>query len=373
MTSGVIPQVGFVGRSGSGKTTLIERLVPELLARGLRIAVVKHSHHTVEMDRPGKDSWRFREAGAEHVFLLTPERAYLQTTPLNEASNLDTFVQDVDLVIHEGGRSSEHPKVLVGEGICEALDRGTRGVALAVVGDHTSSGLPVFDRDDVAGVAAFLAGFVESAVGEASFSRLLSQSVAAHGHMCPGQVLGVRMTVRALQELGLSVPPPAKRLAVFVETDRCAIDAIASVSGCSVGKRSLKLIDHGKMAATFLDLATGAAVRVVVRDDSREHVPAYASPDMHSHEAQSLAYRLMPEQELLAVQRVSVSPMAFDPAGSRPGRAPCDDCGEHVTEGREERQGGKLLCKQCAGDSYYTLETGQASWPESSSASTLIS
>ncbi len=104
------------------------------------------------------------------------------------------------------------------------------------------------------------------------FEALLLESVKVHGHLCAGQVLGVRMSMLGLREIGISDPKGADRksLIVFVEMDRCATDAVQSVTGCSLGKRSMKFMDYGKMAATYLNLKTGKAIRIVAREDSRD-------------------------------------------------------------------------------------------------------
>jgi formylmethanofuran dehydrogenase subunit E len=352
-TSSSAPQVALVGRSGSGKTTLIERVVSLMTEQGLKLAVVKHTHHLAEMDRDGKDSWRFGRAGAGIVVLTSPGWTHLRAAHgLVAPESVDSFLAKADLVIHEGGRSSPHPKVLIGETEAEARERGTEGRILATIG--TSSGsLPSFSRDDAAGVAALLSSI--AVCRRPSFETLLERSVAHHGHLCPGQVLGVRMTVRGLEELGLPIQGSRKRLFIIAETDRCAIDAIASVSGCSVGKRSLRVIDHGKMAACFVDTVSGEAVRVAARDDARDLVTLYAEEGFEGHEAQASAYQKMPDAELLAVQRVRVTLPESEYPGRKRGRAACEQCGEHVADGREVTDAGRRLCRACAGDSYFTL------------------
>ncbi len=356
MTSHTPYHLGFVGPSGSGKTTLIEAVLPCLTAQGLRVAVVKHTHHKVEMDAPGKDSWRFDEAGANRVILATPERVFVQArlARAGEEDYLGGLAGGADLVIHEGGRWLDHPKVLVRETAAEARERGTQGAVLAVVGASTvDAGVPAFHRDDVEGVATLISSLAPARGAEPSFDSLLDQAVAAHGHLCPGQVLGVRMTIAGLHGLGLSIPPPRKRLLAFIETDRCAADAVASVSGCSLGKRTLRHMDFGKMAATFLDLTTGRAVRVTARDDARDRVAAYVPGAADGHEAQTTAYRLMPDAELLTLQDVRVALKDGDLPGPPRGRRPCSACGEHVSYGREVVRDGALVCRACAGESYY--------------------
>jgi len=344
------PEIAFVGRSGSGKTTLLERVLPRLTAAGLRVGVVKHTHHQVEWDQPGKDSWRFARAGAAAVVLATPEALLAQARREGHTTGL---LADVDLVLHEGDRGSPLDKVLVGESLQEARSNGTLGRVIAVVGGPAAPDLPRFERDDVEGVAGLLR---EAAMHSlSSFEALLERSVAAHGHLCPGQVLGVRMTMRGLAELGLPVPPPPKTVIAVVETDRCAADAVASVSGCSLGRRSLKHYDLGKMAASFLDLSTGRAVRVAARDDSREAVARYSAGVEDPHDAQTEAYRLMPDEELLRVQAVELHLAESDLPGRPRRRVPCAQCGEHVSDDRHVLVAGRPLCRSCAGKPYYRV------------------
>lgn len=346
-------EIAFVGGSNTGKTTLIEGVLARLGEAGVRVAVVKHTHHQVEWDTPGKDSYRFREAGANPIVLRTPRWDLIQSRGSGTDEGIRRVLAQAQLVIHEGARRSQSPKVLVGESIDEARRKGTAGEIIAVVGTEHGGAVPTFSRGDVEGVARFLLGRLELPPGEASFAQLLDRSVAAHGHLCPGQVLGVRMAIRGLHELGLRAPPPAKRVVVMVETDRCAADAVGSVTGCSLGKRTLKYFDYGKMAATFLDLHTAAAVRVVARDDSRERVPAYAPDIEDSHEAQTAAYRLMPDAELMTVEPVRVLLSEADMPGRPSVRVPCSQCGEHVSGDRRVTVEGRELCRACAGGAYY--------------------
>ena len=189
-----------------------------------------------------------------------------------------------------------------------------------------------------------------------SFEELLEESVAAHGHTCAGQVLGVRMAMRGLSELSLDPDAPAdrRRLIVYVEIDRCAADAVASVTGCRLGKRTLKHVDYGKVAATFVDIETGRAVRVLARDEARERVDDYiASADLPKHEAQLRAYQVMPEEDLFVVMPVQVRVPAEDMPGRPTRRVTCQACGESVNDGREVTVAGQTLCRACAGESYY--------------------
>jgi formylmethanofuran dehydrogenase subunit E len=341
--------VAFVGPSAGGKTTLIEALVPLLRAGGLRLGVVKHTHHDVDLEVPGKDSWRFREAGASRVLLATPRRLFAAGGVSDGA--MAPLVADLDLVLHEGGRKLPCAKILVGEDLAGARALGTAGTVIGSVG-ASSAGLPSFSRDDAEGVAEFLLSYLASR-GGGRLDALIDRAVAAHGHLCPGQVLGVRMAVAGIEALGLALPPHRKRLLVFVENDRCATDAIASATGCSLGKRSLRYIPFAKMAATFVDLDTGRAVRVAARDDSRGRVADFAQGETEAHAAQLVAYRSMPDALLLAIQEVRVPLAEADLPGARRARTPCASCGEHVGAGFEAPLRGAVLCRACAGEAYY--------------------
>jgi formylmethanofuran dehydrogenase subunit E len=195
------------------------------------------------------------------------------------------------------------------------------------------------------------------AIHERPFDSLLDEAVAFHGHLCPGQVLGVRMTVAGCRALGVGYPRDAgKRLVVLVEIDRCATDAIQALTGVSLGKRTLKHVDHGKMAATFADTANGEAVRVVARDDARALAAALTPGERDARRAQTAAYRTLPDDRLLRLERVIVDPGWLD---RRRVRVACARCGEGVNYEREVRVGGRALCRACAGESYYT----PAGWP----------
>jgi formylmethanofuran dehydrogenase subunit E len=190
-----------------------------------------------------------------------------------------------------------------------------------------------------------------------SLDELLAEAEVMHGgHACPGQVLGVRMAIRAFRELGIEEPgQDTKRLMVFVEIDRCAADAIAAVTGCRLGKRTLKHVDYGKMAATFLDTQTGQAVRVLALEESRDKAWRYARPGMSKHEVQREAYKVMPDNWLFAVQKVEVDLRPEDQPGPPISRLACDRCGEWINDRREVRTNGYVLCRACANGSYYRV------------------
>ena len=188
-----------------------------------------------------------------------------------------------------------------------------------------------------------------------TFEGLLRESVKVHGHLCPGQVLGVKMSMLGLREIGISDPrgKDRKSLIVYVEMDRCATDAVQSVTGCSLGHRTMKFMDYGKMAATFVNLRTGRAVRVIAKEDSRQKAKEYFPGIGNTYEAQLEAYKIMSDSELFDVREVNVTVKPEDMPGRPLRRVKCDSCGEHVQDGREVHRDGKALCRPCADSGYY--------------------
>jgi len=182
-----------------------------------------------------------------------------------------------------------------------------------------------------------------------SLDELLRQAEAVHGHMCPGQILGVRMALLGLKHLGIDDPRGAdrKRLVTFVEIDRCATDAIGMATGCRLGKRTLKFRDWGKMAATFVDLESGRAVRVVALENSRD-----LAQQLHPRESKSrqqmMAYLELADEQLFRTQLVKVHVDPAELPGHRGERFTCPRCGEGVNFGRFETVGGEQLCLSCA-------------------------
>ncbi len=192
-----------------------------------------------------------------------------------------------------------------------------------------------------------------------SFNELLTDAATMHrGHVCPGQVLGVRMAMLGCQLLGIDEPTQGKRLIVYVEIDRCMADAIAAVTGCRLGKRTLKHIDYGKCACTFVDTVTGRAVRVSAREDSREHMWHHVPFESDKTVGQCEAYKVMLDEELFVVQEVLVDIPEHDQPGRPVSRVICALCSESINDRREVRLNGQVLCRACAQGSYY-YEVGQ--------------
>ncbi len=187
-----------------------------------------------------------------------------------------------------------------------------------------------------------------------TLAEYLEQAAQSHGHMCPGQVLGVRMAMRGLRELGFDDPAKFRKcLVTFVEIDRCLTDAVSLVTGCRLGKRSLKFINHGKAAATFLDLETNRAVRVVAREDSRGKAKSMFPEIAEESMRQLEAYKVMDDAELFVVEDVEVNLPPKDLPGRPRSRVACDQCGEGINDGRERLVNGRVLCRSCAGESYF--------------------
>ncbi len=188
------------------------------------------------------------------------------------------------------------------------------------------------------------------------FDALLDESVKIHGHLCPGQVLGVKMSILGLKSIGIEEPKgkDRKSLIVFVEMDRCATDAVQSVTGCSLGHRTMKFMDYGKMAATFLNTTTGKAMRIVAREDSRGKAKERFPEIENKYAGQLEAYKVMSDEELFDVMEVVVKLRPEDMPGRPMRRVRCDSCGEHVQDMREVYQDGKVLCVPCARGGYYT-------------------
>lgn len=181
-----------------------------------------------------------------------------------------------------------------------------------------------------------------------SFDELLSESSSIHGHHCAGQIIGVRMAMIGCRDVGIDEPKGCKKLVVYVEMDRCATDAVQAVTGCSLGKRTLKFLDYGKMAATFINTETGQATRVLAKDDARALVAQYAPEEASPREAQKQAYRIMPEEALFSIKRVTLQVPAQEMPGYRTPRVECAECGEGINFHREIRVGERTLCIPCA-------------------------
>lgn len=188
-----------------------------------------------------------------------------------------------------------------------------------------------------------------------TFDEYVGLAEAAHGHMCAGQILGLRLAIHGCALLGIEDPTgrDRKRFVTYVEIDRCATDAVMVVTGCRLGKRAMKFRDFGKVAATFVDLATSHAVRVVALESSRQRARDLYPEIENKNQQQMRAYRDLSDEELFSYQWVRVNVKPEDLPGFKGPRIACDECGEGVNFNREVVVDGRTLCRACAGERYY--------------------
>lgn len=186
-----------------------------------------------------------------------------------------------------------------------------------------------------------------------ALQTLLDCSSALHGHLCPRQILGVRLALAAGRALGLAFPRMDKRVLVFVETDGCFADGVAVASGCWLGRRTMRLVDHGKVAATFVDTKTGKAVRVAPRTDVRQRVKDSRPEGQKRYDAYLQAYQEWPDGDILTVQGVEMKLDIPGIVSVHGKRVVCQACQEEIINEREVVQDGRVLCAACAGNSYF--------------------
>ena len=188
------------------------------------------------------------------------------------------------------------------------------------------------------------------------FETLLKGSAKDHGHLCPGQVVGVRMAMLGCELIGLDDPqnlPQIKKIIVYVEIDRCATDAISYVTGVKLGRRSLKFVDNGIMAATFVNLETNRAFRIYSTEESRELAIKYGPTTKDKHIQQLEAYKIMPLEELFIVEEVKVEIPICEMPGPTRFKAVCQQCKVVVRDKKEVYKNGQILCRPCAFGTYH--------------------
>lgn len=184
-------------------------------------------------------------------------------------------------------------------------------------------------------------------------TSLLDRSAERHSHLCPRQVLGARIGLAGAAALGLEVPRRDKRLLVILETDGCFADGIEVATGCTVGHRTMRIEDYGKVAATFVDVETEQSLRIAPLSDVRQKAFVYAPGESRHYFAQLQAYQSMPEAELLKIQPVHLN-SSIKHILSRPGvRVHCEDCGEEIINQREIVIHGRVLCQSCVPGGYF--------------------
>lgn len=336
-----VVRIAAPGRN-AGKTELATRLVRWFVDRGYRVVAVKRSHHAVRPDDAGKDSDRLAKAGAATTIFwgadgMVERRAGGQESLANLAAR---FTGEADILIVEGMRDETHGAriMLTGTPPAEA-----RIVAM--------DGEPILttNADEVDRIAATLEqAFCMSPYGDEQLRALIRHAAALHGHYCPGITLGVRMALAGTKALGLSLPVEHRRLHVTVEIGRCATDAIAAATGCSAGRQTLRLVDYGKMAATFAHTETRQAVRVLALESSRDLAGEWGAEGGSPRHRQAIAYARMPDDLLF-----QVTPVHVRLPEERAGRVVCAGCGESVAFGRYVERSDGARCIPCAGAATY--------------------
>ncbi len=189
------------------------------------------------------------------------------------------------------------------------------------------------------------------------FKTLLASSLQLHhDHLCPRQVLGVRMGMYAGELFQLDLPQADKRLFALVETDGCMVDGISAATNCAVGHRTMRVMDYGKTAVTFVDTETEQAIRVSPQITARQRASAYAPDAPDRWHAQLAAYQMMPAHELLNAQSVVLT-ISLKAWISQHGlRVVCQQCGEDIINERQVQVAGRILCRACAQGAYYAVD-----------------
>jgi formylmethanofuran dehydrogenase subunit E len=196
-----------------------------------------------------------------------------------------------------------------------------------------------------------------------ALAELLAQAAALHPHLCPRQVLGVRMGMLAGKLLAVDLPQKDKRLFTIAETDGCFSDGVAVATNCWVGRRTLRVEDYGKVAATFVDSVTRQAVRLAPRAQARQLASEFAPEAESKWEAMLLGYQRMPDEALFQAQVVQLG-LSIEKIISHPGnRTVCQTCGEEILNEREVTVAGRALCRACAGSPYYACAEGSHELP----------
>jgi formylmethanofuran dehydrogenase subunit E len=188
-----------------------------------------------------------------------------------------------------------------------------------------------------------------------SLEQILERSALRHSHLCPRQVLGARMALAALERLGIAAPISKQTGLVIIETDGCFADGIEAASGATVGHRTMRVNDVGKIAAVFADVQSGRAVRLAPRPDARLRARLYAHDEERHYFAQLMGYQRMPADELFRAQEVLLDPPLEVLLSKHGVRVTCEACGEEIINEREVAVNGRVLCRSCAHGAYYQL------------------
>ena len=182
---------------------------------------------------------------------------------------------------------------------------------------------------------------------------LFEKSARDHSHLCPRQILGVRLGLAGMKALGFDLPPDNKQMLIITETDGCFVDGLSAATNCTVGHRTLRVEDYGKVAAVFVDVETSRAFRVAPTLDIRQRACVDIEEDSFRYQAQMQAYQTMADEEMFSITEVRLL-ASIESIISRPGlRVNCGMCGEEIMNEREIRRSSMVLCRACAGTPYY--------------------
>lgn len=322
------------GPSRSGKTAIVERLIERFAEEDVRAGYAKRTHHL--LDLPEKASGRVWSRRPAAMALAATDRIQVTLPPALQAAQnvLSVLPGDLDLVFLETHSPEHYPTIrsvladdVEGEDVLGTWSLETLETDVAAVMPRVEALLPPDRR----------------------LARALRSASQLHGgHACAGLVLGTRLALYGADLLRLEIPDTEKRLLVTVETDRCAVDAIQAITGCRPGKRTLRLLDYGKLAATFFDQTEDVAIRVAARGDLRDRVDQLQAGDGDGHEAERRAYLELSDEDLFVFRSVEPAYGEFDLPGSPRKRTKCRHCGEEVSDGREVRTDDGDLCRPCA-------------------------
>jgi len=192
------------------------------------------------------------------------------------------------------------------------------------------------------------------AATDATLKKMLTQTAAMHKHLCPRQILGVRMGIVAAQLFPLELPQKDKRLLAFVETDGCFADGVSAATGCTLGHRTMRLVDYGKVAVTFADTQTGRALRLSPLASVRKLASEAAPEAANRWQAQLAAYQTLPNDAMFRMQEVRLNLDLAEVVGKAGQRMACAECGEEILNQRTVEKDGRTLCLSCAGDGYWS-------------------
>lgn len=334
-----VPVVRVIGPGRNiGKTWLASSLIAALTEGGYAVGAIKRSHHPVPADREGADTDRFAKAGAETVIYGASDATLVRTAVADDAASLVRILgASVDVVVIEGFKGDTLGAVAL-------IEPGER----ALVHLRTMDGLPIASHpvEAVEAIAADLICALRlSAEGDATTRQAIRDAALHHGHRCPGLTLGARMTMHALDVLGVASDHHALRaMEIEVESARCATDAIVAATGCTLGSSRLVLRERGKVAATFS--LGGQAVRLAVRSGLDAQLDKICSDRRH---AQDRLYRTLGAQQLFSTTFVDGSSSRRSVVGPRGRRTSCAECGEEVAEGWTFPGAGGATCLDCGG------------------------